>query len=66
MKINVAVFLAVCAVSLFIGGYATGQYAERRMKDAACVAIPPMRQQSLDMDKKQERRWIKYYLSKGQ
>lgn len=33
------VFLLVCATTLFWAGYETGEYVERWMKDAACVAV---------------------------
>lgn len=65
MKTNTLVFLLVCAVTLFWAGFEVGVGAERRAKDAACTVVPPMKRQSIDMNKAQQKRWIKYYLSKG-
>lgn len=59
------VFLVCAVIALVLIGYEAGAYLERRSKDAACVALPPIRQDLQNMTKKQQRLWIKYYLSRG-
>lgn len=59
------VFLVCAVIALILIGYEAGAYIEQSKKDAACMAIPPLRHNLRDMTKLQQKRWIKYYMSKG-
>lgn len=63
--IDAIVFFFCLAAFIWWIGFELGAYSERIRKEAACVAIPPVKS-FYDMTKKQRNRWIKYYLSKGE
>ena len=63
--IDSIVFFLCLGIGMVYLGFELGAYSERIRKEAACVAIPPVKS-FYDMSKKQRDRWIKYCLSKGE
>lgn len=59
------VFWTCLVVGLFWFGYETGAYAERLQKAAACATVPAPQKSLYDVSKRQQKRWIKYYLARG-